>query len=254
MTRSIITTCLCIFFAFAGAAYAQPGGKNNAFYGALGTNLSWYSKSDLHIKQAPGLTDFTLYDVKGRDDGGFRTGGEAPQYSLQIGYYNHQKKWGIEFNFDHIKYYVRQGQRVKVKGILQNSYRDEVIFITPELLQLEHSDGANYALLKLTKWIAIAGNARGVPLLELAGKAGGGLVIPKTKSIILGRHRDDRYHIAGYVFAVETGLRYHPFRFIFCEANVKGTYANLKDILIAGGRARQQWYALHASLLMGWQF
>ena len=67
--------------------------KHGTFYFAFGTNLSFYSKSDIRLKSAghPAF-DITLYNVQGKDDGGINFEHEAPQYSCQIGYY---KKAGV---------------------------------------------------------------------------------------------------------------------------------------------------------------
>ena len=239
------------------AVKAQPVSrfKSSTFYFGVGTNLSSYSKSDIHLKSygSPAF-DITLQNVLGKDDGGFSNNGGAPQYSLQLGYYNHRKNWGIEFNFDHIKYFVRQNQRVMLNGTINNVAYHTDTLITPQLMSLEHSDGANYALFKLVKWIGLKKNADQRTLLNLVLKAGAGPVIPKTNSTIMGNHWDDRYHIAGYVLALEGGLRYNIGKFLYAEANAKGAYANYKNFLIANGSGSQQWYGLHGSLLLGFQW
>lgn len=130
----------------------QEKKQSNTFYFALGTNWSFYSKSDIKLKSTvyPGF-DFMLKQVRGKDDGGLNFKNGAPQYSYQLGYYNQKKNWGVEFNFDHIKYYVRQNQRVFMSGTINNqSYATDTL-ITPEFIKLEHSDGGNYALVKLVK-------------------------------------------------------------------------------------------------------
>src|SRR5688500_1190780 len=95
--------------------------KKSSFYFAVGTNWSFYSPSTIRFKktQSPGF-NFTLYRVRGKDDGGLRFNHGAPQYSYQLGWYNHKKDFGVEFNFDHIKYYIRQNQRVHLQGIIDN--------------------------------------------------------------------------------------------------------------------------------------
>jgi len=244
-----------ILISTSARAQATNSLKNGTVYFAFGTNLSFYSKSDIHLTSysSPAF-DFTLQKVRGKDDGGLKTNGGAPQYSLQLGYYSHKKNWGIEFNFDHIKYFIRQNQRVKLNGTINNAAYNTDTLITPQLISLEHSDGANYALFKLVKWLALAKDGQQHTLLNLVLKAGAGPVVPKTNSTIMGIHWDDRYHVAGYVIAIEGGLRYNIGRYLFAEGNAKGAYANYKNFLIANGSGSQQWYGMHASLLIGVQF
>jgi hypothetical protein len=228
--------------------------KEGIFYFAIGTNLSFYSKSDIRLKSSnhPAF-DFTLYNVRGKDDGGLDFSHGAPQYSYELGYYNHKKNWGIEFNFDHIKYYIRQLQQVHMQGTINDLSYDTDTLINAAFVQLEHSDGANYALLKLVKWKSLLQDKNGVDVLNLLFKAGAGPVIPKTNTTIMGKHRDDRYNIAGYIIALEGGLRYNFLKHLFAEANTKSAYANYGHFLIADGKGSQQWWGLHFGLLVGLQ-
>jgi hypothetical protein len=231
----------------------QSNKKNGKeVYFSLGSHRSFFSHSDIHLR-SPGF-DFTLYDVHGKDDGGFNFRNGAPQYNYAIGYYNHRAKWGIEFGFDHVKYYIRQNQRVHMKGTIGNDYFNTDTLLLPSFVQFEHSDGANYALLKFLKWIPLSVNKKYDNALQLLFKAGAGPVIPKTNSTVMGRHRDDRYNIAGYVFAGEAGVRYPFTRFLFAEAGMKAAYANYKKILIANGTGDQKWFGLHFHILIGAAF
>lgn len=116
--------------------------KNWTIYFAFGTNRSFYSNSDITLKSAGDPAyNFTMYNVRGKDDGGLRFDKGAPQYSYQLGYYNNKKGWGIEFNFDHIKYYIRQFQRVPMRGNINNTYFDTDTLLNPDFVQLEHTDG-----------------------------------------------------------------------------------------------------------------
>jgi hypothetical protein len=225
---------------------------HGTFYFAFGTNLSFYSKSDIRLKSAAHPSfDITLHDVRGKDDGGVNFKHGAPQYSYQVGYY--KKNWGIEFNFDHIKYYVRQFQQVHMQGKINNRTYDTDTLISLAFIQLEHSDGANYALLKWVKWRPLFENKAGVKVLNLVLKAGAGPVVPKTNATIMGKHRDDRYKLAGYVIALEGGLRYDCSSHFFIEGNAKGAYADYNRFLIADGWGSQEWVGLHFGLLVGVQ-
>jgi hypothetical protein len=226
--------------------------KQRAFYFAIGTNLSYYSKSDIRLKSsAQPAFDFMLFNVRGKDDGRLDFSHGAPQYSYVLGYYNYKKKWGIEYNFDHIKYYVLQLQRVHMQGVINDHTYDTDTLINPDFVYLEHSDGANYALLKFIKWKPLLQDKSGVNVLNLVFKAGAGPVIPKTNTTIMGKHRDDRYKLAGYVVALEGGLRYNFSKLFFAEANAKGAYADYNHFLIADGWGSQRWEGFHFGLLLG---
>ncbi len=140
-----------------------------------------------------------------------------------------------------------------MRGSINDRIYESDTTITPDFVRLEHSDGANYALLKLVKWKPLFEDKNGTPALNLVFKAGVGPVIPKTNATIMGKHRDDRYKLAGYVIALESGLRYNCSRLLFIEANAKGAYANYNRFLIANGWGSQQWLGLHFGLLAGVQ-
>lgn len=235
------------------SSFAQTNAGSPEVYFAFGTNTSFYSKSDIRLQSHDKASlDVKIHDVRGRDDRGLSFKGGAPQYNIQVGIYYPTKKFGIEFGFDRIKYFVRQNQQVKIEGMVDGAYFDMNTNLTPQLLQLEHSDGANYAIFKLVKRLSLT-NKRNTNQLNMLIKAGGGPVIPKTSSIVLGKHRDDRYHIAGYVVAVETGLLFQFSKHLLAEWNVKAAYANYRRFLIADGYGSQQWNALHTAVLLGYK-
>lgn len=228
--------------------------KGGTIYFALGTNRSFYSKSDITFKSSVDPSfDFTLQNVRAKDDQGLKFNNGAPQYSYQLGYYSNRNNWGIEFNFDHIKYFMQQFQRVHLQGSINEHLYNTDTIITPDFVQFEHSDGANYALLKWVKWERLVQDKNQKKMLNLVLKAGAGLVIPKTNSTIMGKHRDDNYRISGYVIALEGGLRYNFSKLLFAEINAKGAYADYHRFLIADGTGSQQWFGLHPGLLVGLQ-
>jgi hypothetical protein len=243
-----------------GTIWGQPNtsnprlSKGAVIYFAVGINQSFFSKTDLTFKsQASPSFNFTIENVRGKDDQGFKFDKGAPQYSYSLGFYHHTKEWGIEFNFDHIKYYVRQFQRVHLTGTINHHQYNVDTVLVPEFIQLEHSDGANYALLKWQKWRPIFRKQNHGSMLNLIFKAGGGPVIPKTNSTIMGKHRDDKYTLAGFVIALESGLRYSFSKLLFTEVNVKVAYANYSQFLIADGTGSQRWIGIHPGLLIGIQ-
>lgn len=235
--------------------YAQSitSGKKGLFYFSLGSHRAFYSPSTVRFVSNSGQSfDFTLEKLKGRDDQGikFQT---SPQYSYNVGYYSLKKNAGIEFQFDHVKYIIRQGQVAKLKGHIggENFYTDTVVHAG--FVKLEHTDGGNYAMINLVKWKNLSTSNNGKHSLDLLFKTGGGIVVPKTNSTIMGKHNDDRYAISGYVIGVEPGIRYNFLKNFFALASVKGAYANFTKFRIADGYGKQKWFSLQFNLMAGIQ-
>jgi hypothetical protein len=239
---------------FASAAGAQTGrteSRSGVLYFAFGSHEAFYSKSDIFLTSVNPDFSFTLGKVRASDDRFLRSTGGAPQYDYQVGYYFKKKNFGIEYNFDHVKYFMRQYQVVPLKGTIEGVAFNQDTLINPDFIQFEHSDGANYALLNFVKWKQLVRSKSDKASLDLLMKAGAGPVIPKTNSRIMGKHRDDRYKIAGYVVAVEAGLRYNFLENFFIEPSFKGAFANYKHFLIADGYGSQKWFSAQLILLAG---
>lgn len=251
MKRSILFVA---FLFAAGLAIAQKGrveNKSGVLYFAFGSHDAYYTKSDIHFKSD--AFDFTLKKVKAVDDEFLKATGGAAQYDYQVGYYFKNKKFGIEYNFDHVKYFARHDQTVRTVGTVNGQKIDEDLPITTYVQNFEHSNGGNYVLLNFVKWKNLAESKNEKSVLDLLLKAGGGIVLPKTNSEILHNHRDDKYKIAGYVFALEGGLRYVFFKNFFIEPSAKGAFANYTHFLIANGRGNQHWFSAQFLIMAGAQ-
>ena len=231
------------------------------FYGSWGYNKDYFSKSDLHFKDAgAGDYDFTLYDVKAKDRPGFRqlfsTTLAVPQYVYRLGYYfNNKKDLGIEINFDHAKYVMIDNQVLHLKGTIHGVYYDKDTLVTPDLLKFEHTNGANFLMINLLKRQRLLVSKNKKHWISAVVKPGAGIVIPKTDVAILGNHLDNKFHIAGYIAGVEAGLRYDLFKYAFIEFTGKGSFANYTDVLVIGtGKAHHYFFAGEVILTAGFQF
>lgn len=228
--------------------------KKGTFYLALGSHRTFYTGSDITLQRNadPGF-DFTLYNVKADDEGGLRFK-TAPQFSYTVGYYFNTKGFGIEYHYDHIKYFMKQDQVVRMKGSVNGKIYDKDTTLTKDFVMLEHSDGGNYAMVNLVKWFPLMSDLKGNHALDLIAKGGFGLVNPKTNSTILGIHRDDKYHISGYVVGLETGLKYRFLKHFYVSGSFKGAFANYREFLIANGYGQQRWFSAQVIYLVGGQF
>jgi hypothetical protein len=237
------------FFAIAQKGQIQS--KSGVFYIAIGTHDAYYTKSDIHLKTS--TFDFILKNVKGTDDKFLHATGGPIQYDYQVGYYFKNKNFGIEYNFDHVKYFARHDQSVRTVGTVNGQKVDEVLPITTYVQNFEHTNGANYILLNFVKWKELTKAKNSDRILNLLLKAGTGIVLPRTNSTIMNNHRDDTYNIAGYLLALEGGLRYNLAKHFFAEATLKGAYANYKRILIANGHGDQHWFSGQMIFMLGYQ-
>ena len=248
--------CLLLLTAFVAQAQSgQVKSKSGIFYFALGSHVAGYTRSDIYLQSAvqPSF-DFVLKKVRGTDDKFLKSTGGAMQYDYQAGYYFIKKKFGIEYNFDHIKYFARHDQVVRTIGTVQGENINADIPIDSLVQNFEHSNGGNYILLNFVKWKDLVASKNQKRVLSLMYKAGGGIVLPKTNSTIMHKHRDDTYNVAGYVFALEGGLRYNFLKNVFIESSLKGAFANYAHILIADGTGHQHWFSGQFLIMAGFQF
>jgi hypothetical protein len=239
------------------------------FYFSWGYNKDWFSKSDIHFENKSTefdsenhvkSYDFTLYDVEARDRTGFRdilrTDITIPQYVYRLGYYfNDKRDLGIEINFDHVKYVMRDWQTVHLKGTIHGRYYDLDTMISPDnFLAFEHTDGANFLLLNLVKRQKFLSSKNNRHHISGVVKAGAGIGIPKTRVQLFGETLDNRFHIAGYVAGIESGLRYDS-RWFFAEYTGKGSFANFTNVLVCGaGKANHYFWTFEHIFTVGLQF
>src|SRR5215218_1685094 len=126
MNRGAVVCGMC-FIPLSGWGQLNQSAetKNGIIYGGFGSLRIHYTNSDISFQRNshPGF-DFTLYNVKAKDEGGLRFQ-TAPMFSWELGYYFKEKKFGLEYHYDHIKYFVQQNQRVHMKGSINGVIYDQ---------------------------------------------------------------------------------------------------------------------------------
>ena len=229
-------------FVLLSAITASAHKKNrllDGMYFQWGYNTEWYTKSNIHFKMSNG-NDFTLHKAKANDkpDMGavLKTPGDLsiPQYNYRLGFYLDKKRLtSIELNFDHAKYVVTDGQRVRVTGTIDNQKVDgDSVLNRFDFLHLEHTEGANWLHINYVKQktlVTTHKNSR--PLLNLIGKIGGGINIPRTDFTWRGDRLNNNFHIAGYNFGAEGGARFYPLKRLFLEFTAKTGYVRYVNAL-----------------------
>lgn len=250
---------------------AQSKLGKGTFYFMWGYNRDWFSKSDLHFKNTSGdynketnnidSYNFTLEDVKAKDRAGLknilRTDLTIPQYNYRLGYFfNDKHDLGIEINFDHTKYVMVNYQNLHLEGTIRGQYyNQDTIVQAVNFLAFEHSDGANFLMVNMVKRQHFLVSKNKKHWLSGIAKVGGGIVIPRTDVTLFGERLNNRFHIAGYIFGIESGLRYDAFKHFFVEYTAKGTWANYVNVLVIGsGKANHNFFTFENILLLGIQF
>ena len=247
------------------ATLSSPYKFNTAkynWYFSWGYNLDWYSKSDIHFSDTRrnGNYDFVIENAKAEDRPGIRdvfsTNISIPQYSFRIGFFGGAKRdWGFEFNYDHAKYVVSNGQTVRFRGKYFGKEYDQDTIVGKPFLAFEHTNGANFAMFMATKRKDIFHTANGNHWLSLIGRAGGGFVFPRTDCTINDMRRDDQFHVAGYIIGLDGGLRYDFHHRIFFENEAKFSFVNYTSALLPyQGRARHHFWAFEYIFTLGYNF
>ena len=243
-----------------------------------GYNRDWFSKSDIHLKgtyetsskipeAAQGREyNFTLVDADAKDAPGFNKilnwEVSIPQFYYRVGYlFPGEMVSGIELGFDHVKYIMKQGQTLRVRGTLYDSTTMQVQAVDRDMLvgehfvQFEHTNGANYLMLSYVRGISIVKNRTLTHVLQCLVKPGAGIVIPRSYVSINGISKDNKYHIAGYVAGVEMAFRYTYAERVFLETSGKGCYANYMDVLTVDGNKAHHFFTSFEWLFsLGFQF
>lgn len=214
--------------------------RKGEFYLYWGWNWGWYGKSDLQFTGAE--YDFVLQGVRAQDrQSEFKAKTyfspstlTIPQYNVRLGYFV-SDKYNLTVGTDHMKYVVQAGQSVRISGQIENSgtqydgnYSNEEIVVQEGFLQLEHTDGLNYANIELR---------RSDPVLRikkmginLTTGAGAGIMLPKTNATLLGNDRYDEFHLAGFGLSAVTAVQITFWDRFFIQSEFKGGFIHMPDI------------------------
>ncbi len=228
------------------------------FFFEWGYHRDSYSRSDIHFEDhQTGDYDFTLHNAKASDkpdwDHFFHTPLTVPQYVLSGGYFfNDKHDLGIELCWNHLKYVVNDYQTMRLTGEINEQHFDRDTLVTPDFVHFEHTNGNNYLMLSLLKRVQIVHSRNENHVLSANFRLGGGGLVPKTDSYIMGKHNDGPFRLSGYVIGVGAALRYDVFRYLFLQFGVKGSWANYTDAkLYEQGRAKHSFYSAQYILSAG---
>lgn len=233
--------------------------KKGEWYFSWGYNKEWYTRSNVYVRQPSLNTSYALLNVRshdhpGWDEGLFHIPISIPQYNYRLGYFfDAEKGWGIEINFDHTKHIIQDNQQMRLKGILNGRVVDSTIhFSEGNGFYYYLNNGANFLLFNLVKRWHWAGNRKGGFVLDALGKAGVGPVIPHVQNSFFGKANDPGFQIGGWNMGVEAGLRATFFKHIYLEYTNKLDYASYSGLKVYEGTASQSFGTYEMILSLGY--
>ena len=232
-------------------SFGQKGKLLEGMYLQWGYNTEWYTRSNINFKLSNGDV-FKLHKARAHDRPNladiYKNPAEIsiPQYNYRIGFYlNKNKTRAIEINFDHIKYVVTDGQKIRVTGMINGVPVNGDSILDPQsFLHFEHTDGGNLLHFNYVHQNVLRMNKNKTrPLINFIWKAGAGINIPRTDFTYRGDRLNNNFHIAGYNISAEAGARYYFSKKLFFEGTGKTGYVRYIDALantngLKGNRAR----------------
>lgn len=249
MSRVLLLFCALFFADYASAKFLEKP-VYSGMYLQWGYNRDRYTRSTIHFWEE-GKYDFTIHNAMARDKPDFQAFRQhpgditIPQNSLRIGVYlNKKHTHAIEFNFDHAKYVLPKNQRVHLTGTIApgGEYYDKDTTLYPGFISFEHTNGANFTMLNYVGQSELLHNKKRT-LATCVYKVGGGIVVPRSDVRLRGKRMDNVYHVAGYIFGLEGGLRFYPLKNVFLEATAKGGFANYCNVLtVDEGKASHHFF------------
>lgn len=252
---------ILIIALFQGPEANAQEKQKGKFYFAWGYNKDWFSRSDLHFSSKGNNDyDFTVYDATAHDLPRFNQllnkNISIPQFIYRVGYmFAGHPDMGIEIGFDHAKYIMDRNRVRHIKGKIFDSFIDKDTLISPQFLQFEHTNGANFLMVSFVKKKTLMRNSAGVSKLAAVVKTGLGIVIPQSEVLLFGVDQNNVYHIAGYVFGIDASVEYMINKHFYVQTGFKGVFANYIDVLsVADSRANHHFFAAEWLISVGYQF
>lgn len=219
------------------------------FFLSWGGNRDSYSKSDITFKGDDYY--FRLDDVEAHDkpkgwhvDYINPSRMTIPQTNAKIGYYI-TDNYTISLGLDHMKYVMAQNQQVNITGeinlpqdqagaVFNGNYMEEPVYMSPDFLLFEHTDGLNYIYAEFGRVDDISSlfKIRNTDKFQLSitEGLGGGVLYPKTNTTLMYKERHDDFHVSGYGISANIGLIFTFFKHFYIQTDLRGGYINMQDI------------------------
>lgn len=232
--------------SFAQTAAQQDAESAKKWSVYWGWNRSNYSNSDIHFSGAN--HDFTLKNVAAADIQTDATWANVfgiylrpseitiPQTNMRVAY-QWSEDTAIALNLDHMKYVMTPDQVVSASGQINGGpipglSADGKRVLDVNFLNFEHTDGLNIISLEWEKQRPVDLFGSRFPA-RVFGLVGAGVVLPKSNVTLnmLGRARNDEFHLAGYSAGVGAGVEVDFHKDFFFRTAYKLGYVNLPDVV-----------------------
>jgi hypothetical protein len=255
---TLVTLALLISIAPVQAQNA-PKKKKNQWYFSWGYNKEWYTRSTVRVKQDALDNDYQMVKVRAKDNPGWNEGlfSKAltiPQYNYRLGvFFNDRRDLGVEINFDHTKYIIRDGQMVHVKGKLSGRNVDTTVnFSKSNGYYYYLNNGANFLLFNIVKRWHFYDNKKQNIRMDFLGKAGIGPLVPHVENRLFGVANNPDFQLGGWNMGAEGALRSTFFKHVYLEFAGKLDYARYSHLhMAAGGSGRQAFGTAEFILSLG---
>jgi len=231
-----------------------------------GWNHSSYSNNDIHFWGRD--HDFTIRDVLATDIQTDPTWANLfgiylrpsdvtiPQTNFRVAY-QFAPDMAVALNLDHMKYVMLADQTVPIEGQILGARQTGFKKLTTDYLNFEHTDGLNIVSVELEKQYKVDWFGGEVPA-RVFGLAGVGILVPKTNVTLnmLGRARNDQFHVSGFSAGVGAGLEVDFCKDFFFRTAYKYGHVNMPDVLTSseGDKAQHQFNYNEVLLAAGWRF
>lgn len=250
------------------AGLQLPASATNKWSLSWGWNRSNYSTSDIHFSGKD--HDFTINNVVATDIqtdvttdnifGIYLNPSEItiPQTNMRLAYQLTPRS-AIALNLDHMKYVMTADQIVPITGTIGNTVYPPgtTRIMDVNFLNFEHTDGLNVVSLEYEKQMPLDWFGPRMPARAFA-LGGVGFVLPKSNVTLnmLGRARNDEFHLAGYSLGAGAGLEVDVYKNFFTRGTYKFGFVNLPDVVTSsqGDKASHKFTYNEFSITFGWRF
>lgn len=238
------------------------------FFVSWGGNRETYSKSDITFKGND--YNFTLENVIAHDKPKGYTIDyinparmTIPQTNFRMGYFINDH-YSIAIGLDHMKYVMDQYKAVNLNGYYPNVgtfgevLPNNQVYLTPEFLQYEHTDGLNYINSEFSRHDDVSQlfkiNNTDKIQLNLTEGIGAGIIYPKTNTTLLEKDRYDDFHTSGFGVSLKSGLNITFFKYFYIQGELKGGYINMQNIKTTKSnddKASQEFFFFERTIVVG---
>ena len=257
----ILTSIILLLLTSPFLATAQKQERKGEFYFSWGYNKEWYTNSDVYVKQPSLGNDYRFVNIQSKDHPGWDEGLlstplSIPQYNYRFGYFfNKEKGWAFEINFDHTKHLIRDDQMAKLQGTYAGHSIDTIVnFSRANGFKYYLNNGANFLLFNFVKRWKGYESPNKYFKIDYLGKAGIGPLIPHVENMLFGKDNESGFQMGGWNMGIEAGARATFAKNIYLEFTNKLDYARYSNLKVYEGRASQAFGTYELILSLGYTF